>query len=199
MKKDNNIIANFVSIIFSPENVIPISLIVLITETYSGEVKYVWILLIVLLNFLFNYIWLYYLYMLGFEIDRPLEDLSVRKSRLLALLPQILILFFELSLSNLYGGNQPFHAGVILFLVGGLLFSFITFYWKISAHTSATAVLFTILATIISPWFWLCFLFSPFIYLSRKKLHRHTDNQLIIGNILGVIVTAIIFKLCHII
>jgi len=80
----------------------------------------------------------------------------------------------------------------VLFLIGGILFSLVTYYWKISAHAATTASLFTALTVIISFWYLFTFLLVPIIYVSRKKLYRHTDYQLIMGNLLGIIVTLVI-------
>jgi len=174
--KKNLDIFNLISFIFNPENVVPFLLIILAFKTFSGTSLYWWILMIVVFNFLFNYIWLYYLSFLGVEVDKPLEKGSVKKDRLLALIPQILVLGVEIIISDLYGQQQPFHAGIMLFLIGGI----------------TTASLFIALTVIISFWYLFSFFLVPIIYVSRKKLHRHTDYQLIMGNLLGIIVTLIV-------
>jgi len=190
--KKNPDLFNFISFIFNPENVIPLLLIILAFKSFSGASLYGWIFMIVVFNYLFNYIWLYYLSFLGVEVDKPLEKGSVKKDRLLALIPQILVLGLEMVISDLYGQQQPFHAGIVLFLIGGILFSLVTYYWKISTHAATTASLFTALTVIISFWYLFIFLLVPIIYVSRKKLYRHTDYQLIMGNLLGIIVTLVI-------
>ncbi|KKP89144.1 MAG: hypothetical protein UR93_C0002G0046 [Berkelbacteria bacterium GW2011_GWA2_35_9] len=97
--KKNLDIFNLISFIFNPENVVPFLLIILAFKTFSGTSLYWWILMIVVFNFLFNYIWLYYLSFLGVEVDKPLEKGSVKKDRLLALIPQILVLGVEIIIS----------------------------------------------------------------------------------------------------
>ncbi len=186
---------NLVSFIFNPENIVPLLLVIFAAKSFSGNTLYWWILMIVLFNFLFNYIWLFYLSLMGVEVDKPLEKGSVKAGRILAIIPQVLVLVVELIISNLYGQNQPFHSAIVLFLVGGVLFSIVTYYWKISAHAATTASLFTALTAIVSVWYLFSFLLIPIIYISRKKLHRHTDHQLIIGNILGIIVTLAVLYL----
>lgn len=185
---------NLISFIFNPENVVPLLLVIFAFKSFSGTTLYWWILLIVLFNFLFNYIWLFYLSLMGVEVDKPLEKGSVKSGRILAIIPQLLVLVVELIISNLYGQYQPFHSGIILFLLGGVLFSIVTYYWKISAHAATTASLFTALSAIVSVWFLFSYLFVPVIFLSRKKLHRHTNSQLVIGNILGIVVTLMVLN-----
>ena len=186
--------ASLLSTILNPDNVISLTLILIIFKTFEPNSLYWWIAIVVLFNFLFGYIWLFYVENLGFQVDEPLENRGEKRTRIMAMIPQFFVLVFEIILSDLYGRAEPFYATLIFFLASGILFAMISFFWKVSAHAATTAALFTILALIYSPWFWLLFVLSPIIGYARLILDRHTPTQLVFGNIAAILLVLFIFS-----
>jgi len=68
-----------------------------------------------------------------------------------------------------------------------LLFTIITFFWKISGHTGASTLFFMILASLFGIQYLLLFLFIPFISWSRVYRKKHTLAQVVGGVILALV------------
>ncbi len=89
-------------------------------------------------------------------------------------------------------------------LVQGLMFCYgtntlvvalITFWWKVSVHTTAMSALLVALTYSFGPWVLPFFLLVSLVGISRVVLNRHTVSQVIIGGLLGLVLTAIQIQL----
>lgn len=89
-------------------------------------------------------------------------------------------------------------------LVQGLMFCYgtntlvvalITFWWKVSVHTTAMSALLVALTYSFGPWVLPFFLLVSLVGISRVVLNRHTVSQVIVGGLLGLVLTAIQIQL----
>ncbi len=89
-------------------------------------------------------------------------------------------------------------------LVQGLMFCYgtntlvvalITIWWKVSVHTTAMSALLVALTYSFGPWVLPFFLLVSLVGISRVVLNRHTVSQVIIGGLLGLVLTAIQIQL----
>jgi membrane-associated phospholipid phosphatase len=89
-------------------------------------------------------------------------------------------------------------------LVQGLMFCYgtntlvvalITFWWKVSVHTTAMSALLVALTYSFGPWVLPFFVFVSLVGISRVVLNRHTVSQVIVGGLLGLVLTAIQIQL----
>lgn len=74
----------------------------------------------------------------------------------------------------------------------------ITFAWKISAHTAATAGMATALWLVLGEWMLPVYVLTVLMIWARVRLGAHTVWQTLAGAILSIIVTAIVFVLLYI-
>ena len=89
-------------------------------------------------------------------------------------------------------------------LVQGLMFCYgtntlvvalITFWWKVSVHTTVMSALLVALTYSFGPWVLPFFLLVSLVGISRVVLNRHTVSQVIVGGLLGLVLTAIQIQL----
>jgi membrane-associated phospholipid phosphatase len=73
-----------------------------------------------------------------------------------------------------------------------LLIYLITYRWKVSVHATSiggavVAWAFQFGAVVVAPWF----LLVPLVSVSRVVLHKHTVGQVIVGSLIGLVLTAL--------
>lgn len=80
------------------------------------------------------------------------------------------------------------------FIVSSVI-TFITFFWKISGHMTYSTLLFTTLLYLFpaNPYLFLLFIFSPFIAWSRIVLEKHTLSQVIMGALITLSISVLIY------
>lgn len=105
--------------------------------------------------------------------------------------------------------NYFFGFGLLAFLdapnlVQGLMFCYatntlvvglITFWWKVSVHTTAMSGPLVALSYRFGPWVLPFFLLVPLVGVSRVVMNRHTVGQVIVGGFLGLVLTVIQIQL----
>lgn len=80
-----------------------------------------------------------------------------------------------------------------IFIVSTVI-SLITLFWKISGHLTYSTLLFVTLVYIFnSPYLLLLFLFTPFIAWSRIVLEKHTLTQTVLGTLLTLLISILIY------
>lgn len=79
-------------------------------------------------------------------------------------------------------------------LLLGFILAMITFYWKVSFHTSVITFLATSLILLYGLKFAWVFVLLLLVGWARQKLGKHTWSQLIVGAIIALVVTAGVFK-----
>jgi len=120
-------------------------------------------------------------------------DVYKKEERFLPLICGVLSYFLGVALLYLVGA--PLLATVLMLcyaLVTGAIF-LITPYWKISIHSCGVIGPSMGLAAAFWPWGLLYFLLLPPVIWSRYVLQKHTPLQLVMGAVVGFVITAIIF------
>ncbi len=119
-------------------------------------------------------------------------DLTNRKERPIYF--SILTLFFGVLFFILreYRIEYVTFVSLALFSIATAI-TVVTFFWKISGHMTYSTFLFSTLAYIISPYFFLMFLFTPLIAWSRIELKKHTLAQTIAGTLLTFAICSFIY------
>ena len=79
-------------------------------------------------------------------------------------------------------------------LLVGFILAVITFYWKVSFHTSAITFLATSLILLYGLKFTGVFILLIPVGWARQKLGKHTWSQLIAGAVITLVVTTLVFK-----
>jgi membrane-associated phospholipid phosphatase len=118
-------------------------------------------------------------------------DLDLREERTKPFIVGVSCYF--LGFIALYALNAPPLITWLMFssLTTTLLVQLITRWWKVSIH--ATGISGTVTAwafqfgTVVYP----CFLLIPIVSASRVILHKHTTGQVIVGSLIGLLLTAL--------
>jgi membrane-associated phospholipid phosphatase len=90
------------------------------------------------------------------------------------------------------GNKIMFVLSVAYFCVGFALM-LITFAWKISAHTAATAGMATALWLVLGAWMLFVYVLPALTIWARVRLGAHTVLQAFAGAVLSIVVTAFVF------
>ncbi len=122
-------------------------------------------------------------------------DLSKRKEReefyYFALVLSFIYLIIALFLRGIFFHLSILGLGIFFAII---IFTFINKYLKASIHlASLCAFIVTISILFGLNYFWLTFWIVPFVFWSRLYLKRHTKKELIVGGLLGVIITLATF------
>ncbi len=83
----------------------------------------------------------------------------------------------------------------VILLVNGIVFSVITYYWKISIHLASLAGAIALVSLFISPKLAWLFLLLPFVIWARIRRNRHTLAQTVAASILVVVLTYLCYRL----
>jgi len=86
----------------------------------------------------------------------------------------------------------------VAYLSIGFAMMLITFAWKISAHTAATAGMATAFWLVLGAWMLPLYVLTVLMIWARVRLGAHTVWQTLAGAILSIMVTAIVFVLLYI-
>lgn len=179
--------ANLISWITNPPFLaIPVFIIINYILLYNGN--WLWfsgvsIFFVSILPIITSFVWIK---------KKNLEaDMPRREDRIYPLL--LVILSYVIGVLVLYtlGAPQLTTVLMICYLNNTLTLFFISLYWKISIHAMGTAGPAT---AIIYLFGWPGVIFSllvPLVIWSRLHLNRHTPTQLIMGTILGYLLTAL--------
>ncbi|MBN1915373.1 phosphatase PAP2 family protein [Candidatus Dojkabacteria bacterium] len=115
-------------------------------------------------------------------------DTRDRKKRILILL---MFLFCDLLLIgvSLFGGQYNLAKFMLLLIAPGALVALVNKFWLLSIHTSTNAVMVTIMAY-FSGWpYSLLFVLVLLVGWSRVYEKKHTVSQVIIGALVGIVIT----------
>lgn len=127
----------------------------------------------------------YSVYVYGLAKGRFDADVSKRKHRVPLLIIGVVATCISLGFVWFRGYDEtliPYSGMLILFAV----FAAITRFWKISGHVFIHTILTVILATFVSPWFYLMVATTlPLVVFVRVQLKKHTWGQVFAGALLG--------------
>lgn len=187
-------IANQLSNALSPFTLFPIVAAIAIFETPMDMAeRWGWLAAIVLLNLVSSLLILLGMERRGIKLDDTLENLVVKRTRIVGFAPIMLILLAEIAMASARGGYQPLFAilssGFIIALVAGG----ISFFWKISLHMIGASSTISYLAVLIGPVALFTLPLIPVLAWSRLVLKRHTPGQLFFGTVLPPVIIAAVF------
>lgn len=160
-------------------------ILVIFLSTLSLNLKFFYSALYILLPIL--------LYLLLKKLGKVSDyDLTNRKERPIYF--SLLTIFFGVLFFVLreYRVEYVTFVSLCLFAVSTAI-TIVTFFWKISGHMTYSTFLFCTLAYILSPYFFLMFLFTPLIAWSRIELKKHTLSQTIAGTLLTLAICSFIY------
>lgn len=190
-KKSLDSLATAISYIFSPVALMPLFLILITVHSgFAQQEKFLVLGLFIFLGILPIELMLLFLKQTGRISD---WDVTQRRERIpinvFSVAVGTLLLFI------LARFNQPQIFTYYLYTyVWFFLYAIITFFWKISAHTSAVTVFCLSLVTLFgSAWWWL-FILIPAVAWARVYRKRHTLTQALSGIGLSAILYLFLVK-----
>lgn len=189
-------IANFISEVLNPGILAIIILLVAVLKSKIPEPQLAgWIIAIIVLNGIVPGIIYLFFTSRGYVFDDSLFNKQVQKERIIIFSVFLAIVALELLILVLTNVYQPllavFTGGVITLVIGGL----ITYFWKISVHSTLTTFFVVMLVLLFGWQVWLVILLIPLVFWSRITLARHTFLQLFFGFIFSLAVVLIIFNI----
>ncbi len=118
-------------------------------------------------------------------------DVAVREQRPWPLTLAALNYFFGFLLLSYVQAPELAQGLMFCYATNTLIVALITFWWKVSVHTTAMSGPLVALTYNFGPWVLPFFLLVPLVGISRVVLNRHTVGQVIVGALLGLVLTAI--------
>ncbi len=137
----------------------------------------------------FLYIFILYRKKLVYDLHLPKKENRIRPL-IVAIISYIMGFFV------LYVLEAPLFlkAMFAISLINAVILTTITYFWKISFHTSWITVTSISFYVLFGKWMLLLFLLIPLIGWARVKIRRHTIMQAILGIIISGIITLFIFS-----
>lgn len=187
----NEKVANFISVVANPFAVAILSFALM--NFFVGDGSSFWLIAIVSISFggiipiIINLVWI--------KKRRIEPDIPQKEDRIYPLSMIILVNLLGVIILYFLGAPPLITALMFFYFSNTLIVLFISFYWKISIHCMgisgpATALTYAfglpgvVFSLILIPVMW-----------SRVHLKRHTPSQVLVGALLGFILTAIQFKI----
>ncbi|MBI3495240.1 hypothetical protein HY065_01285 [Candidatus Berkelbacteria bacterium] len=190
----HKLLATKLSLLFSPFTLFPLVAVVAIFRTpMPVQEQYGWIAAIILLNLMSSLIILGEMERYGIKLDDTLENLAVKRTRLIGFAPIMLILLTEIAMAGARGGYQPLFAVLTSSAVVALIIGIISFFWKISLHMVGASATITYLTLLLGPVALAGLPLIPALAWSRLVLKRHTPSQLFFGTVLPPLCIAAVF------
>ena len=119
-------------------------------------------------------------------------DVSDRADRMVPLLFASLGAFVVTHLVGERFPGSTLSIGAQLVALVLISLTVITFFWKVSLHTTSVSALITFLVVSVSWYYAILYLLLVVIGWSRFYQRKHTRNQLIFGSILGISLTFLV-------
>lgn len=195
MKRDfSTKLAEFVSIIFNP---ILLGLMILIATIYQSRMSDIlelgWVIATSVLNGIVLALIYWYLRLRGYVFDDSIDDKKIKHGRLLLLIIILILVSLELLVLVSTKVYQPllavFMGGISTIILG----SIITYYWKISWHTSAMTFFLAMFFLLYGWKIWPMIFLLILLFWARMWLRRHTFWQLMSGVIVSLLVMYLVF------
>lgn len=186
--------AHLISFLINPVFATAVTLLVALEAT-STDKRQFWLALIIVLNLLTPIVLVSFLMKQGFAIDDTLENSRVKRERLYAIGPLVLIGLLQWWLASQQQVGQPFVAAVAATTLLTAVMAMISYSWKISHHLTNVSALVLVVGLIYGVTsLWLAIIL-PVVAWARLKLYRHTARQLVGGALLAPAVMLPVFYL----
>ena len=171
--------AKIISFIFDGSFIsIPIFIIICIVVADNVMAALSWALLCLLFGMILPFLYIFFLYRKNRIYDIHIPEKSNRIKPLL-----FTILSYSTGLAVLYMLNAPIFLKVIFILtiISTSIMTAITYYWKISLHTSWITFVVITFNVLLGPWMLFLLPLIPIIGWARVKARRHTTPQVVMG------------------
>lgn len=197
-EKNNNTlsdsIAKIISIIFDPAALGILILVVAIIRSDMPSFETIgWIISVVVLNGIVPLMFLVYFYRKGYVFDDVLQKKDIHRQRVRLYYVFLTVVAIELIYLYFTIHYQPLYAVLTGGLVAIVVALAITYFWKISLHSSIVTLFVAMLLFIYGTKVVVVIAFIPLVFWSRIVLKRHTFWQLFAGFILALIIAVGIF------
>jgi membrane-associated phospholipid phosphatase len=197
-EKNNNTlsdsIAKIISIIFDPAALGILILVVAIIRSDMPSFETIgWIISVVVLNGIVPLMFLVYFYRKGYVFDDVLQKKDIHRQRVRLYYVFLTVVAIELIYLYFTIHYQPLYAVLTGGLVAIVVALAITYFWKISLHSSIVTLFVAMLLFIYGTKVVVAIAFIPLVFWSRIVLKRHTFWQLFAGFILALIIAVGIF------
>jgi len=185
-------LAKFISLIFDPALLAIIIVVVAILDSPMTKIEMLsWILGVMLLNCLIPFLFLVYFTKKGFVFDDDLKNEQVHRQRIWIFLVFLVVVTLEFLILLCTKQYQPLMAVFSGGLISIALALIITYFWKISLHSSMVTFFVAMIIYIFGWDYAYAALVIPFVFWSRLILKRHTFLQLTAGSLLAVLVVVL--------
>ena len=183
-------IANAISIIFNPVIVIlPVPYLLVLKTTQDHNLALAWSIIS------YAFIGLVVLFVLTgvyFKIFTDF-DVSNRRQRTLAYIFSLIVAFLYLLTLFLFNGPAVLSVAASGLIIGLIVLGEINRKIKASVHVATVSAIITAASIAYGGFAYFLLLLIPLIAWSRVKINRHTPKEALVGGILGIIFTIIIY------
>lgn len=186
----SKLFAKIISTAINPLAILAVLPFILVFKaTNSFEAAYFWTIFSLIFLLIFSAFVL-----IGIE-KKYFSDLDVSKRKQRPLLYTFAITMSAFYITFLYFLKAPQVLFIALFgLVFGLIsMEFINKVTKASIHVATISAFTTALVLGFGPIYILSFVFVPLVAWSRIKTHNHTKRQTLIGGVMGILITLIVY------
>jgi hypothetical protein len=171
--------AKIISFVFDGSFIsIPIFIIICMVVVDDPMAALSWALLCLLFGMILPFLYIFFLYRKNKIYDIHIPERSNRIKPLL-----FTLLSYITGLVALYFLEAPIFLKVIFILtiISTSILTVITYYWKISLHTSWITFVVITFNVLLGPWMLLLLPLIPIIGWARVKARRHTTPQVVLG------------------
>lgn len=185
--------AQIVSYAFNPVFMTFVVLIGALAKTPMGQ-KGLWAAIIVGANIIAPLLFIAILMKMGFAIDDTLQNPKVKRERIYAIAPLIIIGLAEWWYGHNKDVGQPLLATLAASTLLIIAVAVISYGWKISVHMTSVSGLVFMLTLIFGLTMAWTLIFIPLVSWSRRQLQRHTPAQIVGGILLAPAIIIPVFR-----
>ena len=188
-------IANIVSDVFNP---VALAIIILVAAVYKSKMpdhlEMYWYIAIFVLDVLIPGLVYLFFTKKGFVFDGALANEKIKKERIILLGIFLLVTVVEILVVQISGYvYQPLYAVLIGGAISLVIASIISYFWKISMHSSGVTMLVMMFLLVFGMSMWPLIILIPLVWWARLVLKRHNIWQLLAGCALSIGIIYLVF------
>lgn len=182
--------AKAISLVFNPVILANLILLGAIYKSHmNANTQLGWYVSVLVLNIIIPLLVYLFFTSRGYIFDDTLKNKKAQRERIIILLVFLAVVTIELLMMVTKGDFfQPLYAVLIGGIAAIILASGISYFWKISMHSSAVTMFVLMILFIFGNQFWPAIFLIPLVWWARLVLHRHNIWQLLAGSILSIAV-----------
>jgi len=190
--KENNLtkFAEYISTIFNPG---VLAILILLAAVYKSGMPFSvavgWYVAILVLNGLIPGLVYLFFTSKGYIFDDTLHNKKVHRERVVLFGLFLTVTAIELLIlvcTRMF--YQPMYAVLVGGIVAIVIAGGVSYFWKVSMHSSMITFFVLMLILIFGPAWWSVIFLIPLVWWARLVLYRHTIWQLLAGMIFSIIV-----------